>query len=76
MSDRTSSCVSSANVTSSMWPASMLAKSRTARLNGRRTMFERISITPTSGRMPTGTECGHIMPVMYLMPLCLKPTML
>ena len=47
--------VSRANVTSSMCPASMLAKSRTARLNGRRTMLERNSMSPTRGRIATGT---------------------
>ena len=55
--------VSRANVTSSMCPASMLAKSRTARLNGRRMMFDRNSISPTSGRIATGTFRGHNMPV-------------
>ena len=34
--------VSNANVTSNMCPASMLAKSRTARLNGRRTIGEEL----------------------------------
>ena len=54
----------------------MLAKSRTASEKGRNTMLDSTSITPTSGLIATGTPCGQAIPVMYLMPLCLNPTML
>ena len=36
-----------AKIVSSTWPAAMLAKSRTARENGRRTNFEKNSIGTT-----------------------------
>ena len=51
LGDEQARCVRKANVMSSMWPASMLAKSRTASENGRKTMLERNSMTPTSGCM-------------------------
>ncbi len=76
VSAKNSAFVKKANVINNMWPASMLAKSRTARENGRRMMLDKNSIAPTRGRMATGTPFGHTIAVMYLMPLCLKPTAL
>ena len=50
---------SRANVTSRMWPASMLAKSRTVSENGRTRIVEMNSMTPTSGLSAVGTPGGH-----------------
>ena len=44
----------SVNTSSSMWPANMLAKSRTASENGRTRKFEKNSIGISSGRMNHG----------------------
>ncbi len=49
---------STANVTSNRWPASMLAKSRTASENGCRMSTVRSSMKTTSGRKAAGTPGG------------------
>ncbi|CAB4823426.1 unannotated protein [freshwater metagenome] len=61
-------------VTSRMWPASMLAKSRTAWLNGRMKNVESTSMMPTRGLSAIGTPGGHAIWAKYFMPWCLTPT--
>jgi hypothetical protein len=50
---------STPNVTSRMWPASMLAKRRTAREKGRMRNVERNSIGVTSRYRPLGSPGGN-----------------
>src|SRR4029079_12812728 len=60
------------NTLSVMWPASMLANSRTEWLIGR-DRKEMISIATTSGRISTGTPCGTNS-LRKLRPFLAKPT--
>src|SRR6478672_13401949 len=55
-----SAALSTANVTRMRWPASMLAKSRTASEKGRTMNVETNSMTMTSGRIAFGTPGGIV----------------
>ena len=54
-----SAAESTAKLTSSRWPASMLAKSRTASESGRVKRMPTSSIGATSGRIGFGTPGGN-----------------
>jgi hypothetical protein len=70
MVDSNSAWQRTANVTSSRWPAIMLAKSRTARLSGRVTRMPSSSMRNTSGRIAFGTPGGMVAFLKYLIGPC------
>src|SRR4051794_28973265 len=51
--------VATLNITISMWPANMLAHSRTARVNGRRITFEKNSSRTISGTRGLGSPSSQ-----------------
>src|SRR5689334_19828685 len=55
-----SAALNTAKVTRIRWPASMLAKSRTASEKGRTMNVETISMMKTSGRISFGTPGGTV----------------